>query len=275
MRSRKVLSVLGLIGVMSLIIGLSGCSSDDRPTPPVPTINDQYTYVQSEVNDVVEETIALMAATLEMYESASDVTDTTVIAEIRESPFNPEEVYNSDNWYILVSDQLSTAYGERRIDSIMFTASGAPVEFAGEADGIVVRHLYDYANVNTDVTYTDYETRGYLTITGLNTTDATISGDWSGNTIAQIVDNGTEVRTYDINADINSLVVAKPVSGWGGGCPESGSIDFAISLTFNDGSDNVEISTWDVTVTFTDGTGNVTVSDGSVTTSYSQSFCTL
>lgn len=275
MRSRKILLVLGLIGATFAGFGLSGCSSDDRPTPPEPTINDQYAYVQDEVNDVVDETIALMAATLEMFESNSDVTDTAVIADLRESPFDPDSVYTSDNWYILVSNQFSASLGgTRMIDSILFTSNGAAVEFAGLGDGIVLRHIYQFADINTDQTYTDYDTEGDLVFSGLNTTSATISGEWSATTIAQVVDVTTEIRTYTIDAQINNLVVAKLPGGWAGGCPASGSIDFSVDLSYQNGDDVTVESSWDFTVTFTDGSASVSVSDGTVSTSYTNAFCT-
>jgi len=274
MRSRKILLVLGSIGILAAGLALSGCSSDDRPTPPVQTINGQYSYVQSQLNDAVDETIALMSSTLEMFESNSQVTDSAVIDNIRQSPFNPDNVDTSGNWYILTTDQLSTSFGSRLIDSVIFLSDGAPVKFSGQANGITVHHLYDYSNINTDVTYTDYETRGSLTFSGLNTTAATISGSWTENTISQIVSGTDEIRTYDITADINSLVVNKPAPGWGGGCPASGSIDFTVSLTYTNGSEDPITSNWDVSVTFTDGTGAWTVSDGTVSTTSSNDFCT-
>jgi hypothetical protein len=273
MRSRKSLFVLGLVGVLGAMVALSGCSNDDRPTPPVLTINDQYSYVQTEVNDVVDEAITLMGMTLTMFESNSQVTDSAVSEDLRESPFDPDEVFSSNDWYILISDHLSSAYGSRVIDSIAFTSNGAPVEFAKDANGIVVRHLYDYANVNTEITYTNYETRGRLTFSGLNTDQATISGGWSAYTIAQVVDGTAEVRTYTIEADINSLVVSKPEDGWAGGCPTSGSIAFSVQLSYDNDMGQNEQSTWDFTVSFTDGVGQVAVSDGTVTTSYNHSFC--
>jgi hypothetical protein len=277
MRSRKTLLVLGLIGVLGAGLALSGCSNDDRPTPPEQTINNQYSYVQSELNDVVDESITLMASTLDMFESNSQITDTTstgIIDDILTSSFDPDSVYSSNNWYILTTDQLSAAYGARQIDSIMFTASGATVEFSGDADGITLRHLYDYSNVNTDVSYTDYETRSHLTFSGLNTTEATISGSWTATTINQIVGGATEVRTYDIQAEVNNLVVAKPLDGWGGGCPTSGSIDFNVELSYTNGGEEASTSSWEITLTFTDGAGDWSVSDGSVSTTASSVFCT-
>ena len=277
MRSSKILLALGLVGLIGVGLALSGCSSDDRPTPPEPTINDQYTYVQSEINDVVDETITLMASTLDVFESNSAISDTTDIAIIDDmelSSFDPDSVLASNNWYILISDQLSAAYGSRLIDSIQFTAEGTAVKYAGQGDGIIVHHLYEYANIDTDVTYTDYNTKSRLTFSGLNTTEATISGSWSAYTIAQVVDTTTEIRIYTIEADVNNIVVGKPESGWAGGCPISGSIDFSVDLSYQDGDDSAELSTWDFTVTFTDGSGSVSVSDGAVSTSYSTAYCT-
>lgn len=273
MRSRKILLALGLIGALGVGLALSGCSSDDRPTPPVKIIDDQYTNVQSEIDDVVEEMIVLMAATMEMYESNSQVTDTAVIADLRESSFDPDTVLNSDNWYILISDQISAAFGLREIDSIMFTNDGATVEFAGEGNGIMLRHIYEYANVDTDVTYTDYNTKGDLTFSGLNTDEATISGSWSAFTIDQVVDGQAEIRTFTIVAEVSNLVVAKGESGWASGCPLSGSIDFTVDLSYIDGDNPVAVSAWDFMVTFADGEGSVSVSDGTVTADYANAYC--
>ena len=274
MRSRKILLTLGLIGVIGIGLAFSGCSNDDRLTPVEPTINDQYSFVQSEVDGVVDQAVSLMGTTLEMFESNSQVVDTAVIADLRESPFDPDSVFSSDDWYILFSNQMSSAYGSFLMDSILFTNNGANVEYASDANGLVIRHLYQKANVDTDVTYTDYNVNSDLIFSGLNTVEATISGDWSVTTIDQIVDGTTEIRTYSVEAVVNNLVVAKPDAGWGGGCPASGTIDFTVGLSFQDGDATAVNSSWEFTVTFTDGTAAVSVTDGEASASYTRDCCT-
>ena len=187
--------------------------------------------------------------------------------------FESDSVLSSDFWYVLYDADIQTSLSEIERDSILFTQSGAPVETARDADGMLIKHYWDVVYEQSDEPYTEYDLHGDFIFSGLNTSQAHVSGD-----LDVVVDETDPTaspefnRQQTISATFTGFVIDENDGAWANGCPASGTVDATVQVQYQSGTAEPQVSNWTVQLTFINGTAQASVSDGDQDTTYVHTF---
>jgi len=275
MRSHKLVFILGLAGLCALGLMLAGCSSDETPTGGRVGINEQYSAVVEQVNEVVDASLTVFGQGLQTVANAKTATEPGQWDDgaALSANFESDSVLSSDFWYVLYDADIQTSLSEIERDSILFTQTGAPVETARDADGMLIKHYWDVVYEQSDEPYTEYDLHGDFIFSGLNTSQAHVSGD-----LDVVVDETDPTaspefnRQQTISATFTGFVIDENDGDWANGCPASGTVDATVQVQYQSGTAEPQVSNWTVQLTFINGTAQASVSDGDQDTTYVHTF---
>ncbi len=278
MRSTKSLFLAGLFAVVAVaIIGL-GCSSDNTTTiVPVEEDNGIEAHlevVSSQVNEHLDSAVTVIESGLRVATfidvGTGDIGDSFMGSILSDS------TSDDTDWIVSWATDLQAGLGTLSIiDSLTYVVGGAFSVNAKDADAMHVKHNYSYQSSDSTVSHTDVANRGYLHITGINGSTATINGEFSALiTDKEVSSGGTVWNEWTIETTVTNLTVPKSGSSWTSGCPATGTAVVSIEHLYAEDTDVPVTTQWDMTVTFTDGETSIAVTTGNLSTSYDNSLCT-
>jgi hypothetical protein len=275
MRTHKLLT-LGLILAGALVVGLLGCSGDDKNPVVGENPTSEYFAVRSEVTRMVDSTIALVGDALETVQNAR-ANDSNVVIDgdlLLTSIFDSDSVVTEGEWIVSYSVDLEAAGSNIVVDSVRFTKAGAYVTDVSSADALTLRHHWNFTNEQTTYSYSDYSVRANLTFSGLNTDIANVTGTatWYSQN-KWIYSNRTEYHDITIDATLTNVTVDDQYTDWTSGCPAGGAINCTVDMAFHVDDNDDSITQWNLDMSFD---GNVlagAVSSAELDTTYVYSFC--
>jgi len=280
MRSSKSLLLAGMIAaLMVALMGLS-CSDDDTPTTNIiPEEEDNgieslLGVVSSRVNEHLDSVIGTMEAGLRVA-TFIDVGTGDIGGALMGSVI-PDSTNGDNDWIVSWATDLQAGLGTLTIvDSLTYVVNGAFSVNAKDADAMYIKHNYDYLSSDSTVSFNNVDHRGFLHITGIDGTTATVNGVF--NTVINdkfVSADSTVWNDWTIETSITNLTVAKDGSSWTTGCPGSGTATVDVEYRYARDLDIPSTTVWHMTVTFTDGDIDVDVTIGNLSASYEYALCT-
>lgn len=277
MRSSKFFFVVGLtlLAVLGLLIG--SCS-DDKTTTANSTsiIHSQFDETQEQVNAFVDSTLSVFNTCLNIIDIGNDASSDTTTTLVLYSAVDPDSVVVSDEWYLVyVSDvDLSAGYSNVMLDSIRFLQNGTFQDSPKNADALNIRHNWDFENLDTTLSYSNYSNNGDITLYDVDMDTTTVTGTTTLQVTSKKVNEMyTERSDFDIQLTISNLKVENIDGDCNFGCPYSGTITVAVDLTYQIDDDEADISSWEFVLTFENGLASVIVTQGTRQTDYTCDFC--
>jgi len=279
MRSSKTLLLAGMATVVAVLAIALGCSDDSTPTyNPPPEENNGIESLLGVVQDQVH---AYLDSAITATESALRVATfidigTDDIGNNFMGPVIPDSTRDDAYWIISYATDLQAGAGTMIIvDSLTYVVNGDLSVNARGADAMYIKHNYGFQSLDTNVTYTDIAHRGYLHITGIDGTTATINGDFVTSINSKVVTNDSTVwNNWALEVAVTNLTVDREGDSWTTGCPGSGSCTVDAEYEYARDQDIPVTTNWYLDITFTDGNMAVDVTTGNLNTSYEHTLCT-
>ena len=142
--------------------------------------------------------------------------------------------YSAEGWHkILVIVNNGEVLWQVR-DSIQFVKDNVPQQAAADCDLLDYRHQWSVTPLNQAGNYTTLDGAVSVVIDGLNTGSTSINGVYSFTRNDHSIAEGSGDQTdnnFEIVSTFNDVVVDKPGTTWGSGCPRSGNISFQVNQT--------------------------------------------
>ncbi len=278
MRSHKITVALGLLALTVFTIGMVGCGgSDNNPTSTAGSLTDpSFMAVQDQVDNIVDSTLTNI---VNGFQNLTNVSGDGNVNPVFYGPVQPDSDVVSatyaDGWHVVLVARTRAAYNTMLRDSVQFFVNDEISQLPAGVDSLYYRHQWQFNFGDTSVTHLGMSSQATLTISGLQSTTATIDGthETSVNT-KQVTADSTVWRSFGINAEVTNLEVSKSFVGWAQGCPNSGTISGTVEMTYQKDDAASVATAWNFTATFTDGTMAVTVTKGTTSWHYSTDVCT-
>ncbi|MBD3258716.1 hypothetical protein GF377_09810 [candidate division GN15 bacterium] len=285
MRSRNYLMLVGLIAICSLGLAFVGCGDDDDSPTVAGDNTDLYGLVQTQVNSTLETAVGHFANALSVAETieldtdglGDQYVDTLGDRLLGPAPLDSGITPQGDGWWAIYSTDLQAGITTIHVDSIRWLDGGTPITDAGEADALDFRRHYSTSNSDTSSTYADKSYSSDLHITGIDGSTATITGTVSYDLQSKLISADSSVwQSYDVDVEITGMGVGKLASGWGTGCPTSGTATITVAQTYKKNSGAEQTVNWTISVTFTNGTAAYDVTnDAALNADYEASICSM
>ncbi|MEW6049942.1 MAG: hypothetical protein AB1644_02625 [Candidatus Zixiibacteriota bacterium] len=271
MRSSKFFFVFGAVLTAVALIGLYGCS-DDKATTTVQE-DPQYVTVQEQTNSYIDSTMILAANALQTVLVANAGSDTSVPVDY--GSVRPDTIITDGGWYVVILDDLATAYEFHYRDSIQFRKGTVPQAHPRGADEMSIRHAWSFNTADTTGAFRNYDVRGAYEFGGLNTDQATVNGTSNFQAEARRTFGGLNIRsTYVLESTVSDVVFNRAQQGWQYGCPVSGTVTATATLTFHgDAPAQDVVTTWNIEVTFANGVMNASATSDNATRTYTRTLC--
>jgi len=277
MRSSKFFFIAGLtlLAVVGLLIG--GCS-DDKTTTTTSTsiIHDQYDETQEQVDAFVDSTLSVFHTCLNIIDIGNDVSADTTTSLVLYSAVDPDSVVVSDEWYLVYDSDIDLAAGYSNVvlDSIRFLQNGLFQDSPKNADALNIRHNWEFENLDTTLSFSNYTNNGDITLYDVDTDTTTVTGTTNLQVSSKVVhDQYTEWRDFEIQLTLSNLKVENIDGDYNFGCPYSGTVTAAVELTYQIGDLDPDISSWEFVLTFENGVASVIATLGTRQTQYTCDFC--
>jgi hypothetical protein len=279
MRSSKTLLLAGMATIVAVLTMALGCSDDSTPTytpPPVENngIESLLGVVQDQVHAYLDSAITATESALRVATYVDVGTDD--IGSGFMGPVIPDSTRGDKYWIVSFATDLQAGAGTMSIvDSLTYVVDGKLSVNAKGADAMYVKHNYGFQSLDTNVTYTDIVHHGFLHITGIDGTTATINGDFVTTIDSKVV---TVVSTvwdnWTLEVTVTNLAVDRDGDSWTTGCPGSGNCTVGAAYEHAEDQDIPTTTNWNLDITFTDGNMAVDVTTGNLNTSYEHTLCT-
>lgn len=275
MRSKKFLLLVSLFAIGALGVFFAGCSDDDSPTNPNTDPLDLNT-VSPWVAQAFDSIVGAFNDGLNV--GVGQSTDPDDIDDILFGPQPPDSSNTVDDWLVFFYTRLTQGVGGNMVttvDSIQFLDGVNPTINAAEADNFRYVHHYERENTDQDVTHDDMTMDINLGFDGIDgdqvSIDGTLYGTWDNKYVSN---DSTTTGVWEMDVEVVNVVVAQSQGDWSDGCPTSGTINVAVSYTYQYEQEDPVVTEWDYVVTIEDGNFSSAVSLNTLNDSYDTQVCT-
>ena len=280
MRSDKLVTIVGEILLAALVVMFFGCGSNDKSTGSTVNYNDpEFTAVRGEVDLFIDSTLEFFTNGLDNIHGLA--TDTSLVNPILYVP-GPIDLTTdsvsatySGGWHVVYIALNRSAFVSILRDSIQFLKNGQPQQSSSGLDDLFYKQFWTYRVNDTTVTHESFAGNADYWFSGLNTSQATISGSNVFSVYSKFVSTDSTVwQDINIDATLSGIRVKKNTSGWAQSCPNSGSIAATVEMLYQKGSAAPDTTNWTVSLTFNNGNVSSIITRGTTVWSYNEQICT-
>ncbi len=282
MRWEKVVPVLGVTLLVGMLIMFAGCGSDDKSTNSADYNDPEFLVVQEEIGYFVTSTLGFFTGGLDaIYGLPTDTTVDPIQYSSRPPEFDSTKgdtaiATYADGWHVIYFSVHREGYSKIVRDSVQFIKGGQPQQSPLDLESLKFKHFWAYEVTDTTTTHRSYIGNVDYTFTGLDGSQATITGAHEQQVHTKNVSADSTVwRDINVDGTLTDMRVNKTGSGWAQNCPSSGSITASIGMVYRKDSAEPVTTNWAVSLTFSNGNMSSTVTRGSAPPwQYSTQLCT-
>jgi hypothetical protein len=282
MRSRFPLILVGLVALAAASLVMVGCSDDENPPTTNNNNHDELVLaaVTAQVSSLLDSAVAQFSDGAYLADiSDPDSVQTHILDRLLgpTPPDSSEDPEDNNGWLVLYSTTLASGVSASVVDSLQYLDGSTPSTTPVGSDAVSMKHHYTAECADTTVTHTDLIHDADLRIDGIDGTSATILGEVNVVVDSKFVSADSTVRQHwNIEAEVNDVVIDQQNGHWTTGCPTSGAISVNVQYTYKKNSSATEVIIWTYVVTFTDGTVSVDVTNtNDLSTSYEDTVCVM
>jgi hypothetical protein len=281
MRWEKVVLVLGVTLLAGLLVMFAGCGSDDKSTNSADYNDPEFLVVQQEMDYFIDSTLAYFTGGLgNIYGLATDTMVDPVLYGSRPPEYDSTQdtalATYADGWHVVYFSIHRATYDKIIRDSIQFIKDGQTQQSSAGLESLNYKHFWTYDVTDTTVTHRSYTGNSDYAFVGLDTAQATITGNNELQIHSVYVSTDSTVwRDINVDATLTDMKVDKASGGWVQSCPCAGAISASIEMVYKKDSAAPDTTNWAVNLSFSDGSMLSSVIRGSASPwIYSTQLCT-
>lgn len=289
MRLGKLTALTGVIFISIAVF--FGCSSDKKTVTPTITYGSlddpEFVPVKTQIDNTITNLVNDIVAGFDnLYVVPGDTS--SVQNQLTPPAFEPDPDADPDvliaiyenGWHFVYATFTGDIYYAEIKDSIQFQIDGVPVQQPNSSVDYI--HFIDswvFEALNQDVTHIDYTGRNNFVLSDLDQTVAVINGTTNHEVDTYFINGDTSMTNlFAFNVAVTDLNIPKASGQWISGCPQSGTLEIVLADTFewtnatSSGSGTID---WEVDVTFEDGNATVVATNGDDIWRYECEVCTV
>ncbi|MFQ5499083.1 MAG: hypothetical protein ACE5FH_05385 [Candidatus Zixiibacteriota bacterium] len=274
-------SVAAIVVAGLLVVGLSGCGSDDTtPTGSIGNSNDpEYIVVNNQVDDFVDSSLAMLGQGLGSITklAADDQIDPAQYIVVPGGSGDANSSYDQvTGWHTVWGTVEGTGATVTVLDSIQFrNGAGAFQQTVTDLASLTFKHVWSYDATDTAVTHTNYDGTSSFVYSNINTDQTTVSGSNNLQANVKIVAADSTVwRDLTIDGTFTGIQINKTGSGWAQSCPVSGSLAGSVDMSYKKGTADSVLSTWTLSLSIANGVFSSSIKSGNTTWNNAGNLCT-